>query len=245
MPALTGDPSERPVHVAIVARHTTGTQVTQLIPERQMRDGCVIRGRGLRIETVGNQASFAVVDLIDPGGRPLASGDPRPMAMDTCHAPDHKRSMLSDDELLALMRDPESDRVERKASASDMSRLREAVCAFANDLPGHQAPGVIVLGIKDDGSCADLTVDDELLKALAHMRDDGKIQPLPSVTVQRRTLGDCAVALVIVQPSDNPPVRVDGRTWIRVGPRRAQATAEEERRLGRELIKGIPLVMGL
>jgi ATP-dependent DNA helicase RecG len=41
----------------------------------------------------------------------------------------------------------------------------------------------------------------------------------------------CAVLAVIVQPSDNPPVRVEGRAWIRVGPRRAIATPEEERRL--------------
>lgn len=33
------------------------------------------------------------------------------------------------------------------------------------------------------------------------------------------------------EPSDNPPVKVDGRCWIWIGPRRAQATAEEERRL--------------
>ena len=34
-----------------------------------------------------------------------------------------------------------------------------------------------------------------------------------------------------VEPSENPPVKVDNRCWIRIGPRRAQATAEEERRL--------------
>jgi ATP-dependent DNA helicase RecG len=34
-----------------------------------------------------------------------------------------------------------------------------------------------------------------------------------------------------VEPSDAPPVRFQGRVWIRVGPRRAIATEEEERRL--------------
>ena len=37
--------------------------------------------------------------------------------------------------------------------------------------------------------------------------------------------------MIIVFPSPNTPVRFDGRTWIRVGPRRAIASAEEERRL--------------
>lgn len=39
------------------------------------------------------------------------------------------------------------------------------------------------------------------------------------------------MAVIIVEPSDAPPVRFRGRTWIRVGPRRAIATQEEERRL--------------
>jgi ATP-dependent DNA helicase RecG len=51
------------------------------------------------------------------------------------------------------------------------------------------------------------------------------------MTVQKRTLHHCEMAVVTVEPSDAPPVRLRGRTWIRVGPRRAVATAEEERRL--------------
>jgi ATP-dependent DNA helicase RecG len=39
------------------------------------------------------------------------------------------------------------------------------------------------------------------------------------------------VAVVVVEPSDYPPVRFEGRTWIRVGPRRATATYDEEVRL--------------
>jgi ATP-dependent DNA helicase RecG len=39
------------------------------------------------------------------------------------------------------------------------------------------------------------------------------------------------MAVVIARPSENPPVRLRGRAWIRVGPRRAIATPEEERRL--------------
>lgn len=39
------------------------------------------------------------------------------------------------------------------------------------------------------------------------------------------------MAVVIVEPSHMPPVRFKCQTWIRVGPRRAIATPEEERRL--------------
>jgi ATP-dependent DNA helicase RecG len=47
--------------------------------------------------------------------------------------------------------------------------------------------------------------------------------------VQKRNLKGCEVAVIIVEPSDAPPVRFRGRTYIRVGPRRAIATQEEER----------------
>lgn len=45
---------------------------------------------------------------------------------------------MNDRELDLLLNDLESDRVERKASISDRNVIRQAVCAFANDLPNHQ-----------------------------------------------------------------------------------------------------------
>lgn len=63
------------------------------------------------------------------------------------------------------------------------------------------------------------------------MRSDGNIQPFPIMTVQKKLLDGCEVAVLEVQPAYNPPVRFNGRVWIRVGPRRATATADEERRL--------------
>jgi ATP-dependent DNA helicase RecG len=138
---------------------------------------------------------------------------------------------MTDAELEVLLADLESDRVEPKSSASDHERIRETVCAFANDLPNYRLPGVIFVGVSDDGSCAGLNVTDELLTSLAGIRDEGKTLPFPSLTIQKRTLRGCEMAVVIVEPSDAPPVRFRGRTWIRVGPRRAVATAEEERRL--------------
>ena len=133
--------------------------------------------------------------------------------------------------LTRLLADLESDRVERKQSLSDREKIREAICAFANDLPGHRAPGVVFLGAKDDGACAGLAVTDALLLTLSDMRTDGNILPIPSITVQKKDLNGCHLAVVIVEPTDAPPVRLRGRVWVRVGPRRALATPEEERRL--------------
>ena len=132
-----------------------------------------------------------------------------------------------------MMVDPESDLVERKRSLSNSAaeKISRSICAFANDLPAHHRPGVIFVGAEDDGTCADITVDDKLLRRLAGLRDDGRLLPLPSMDVQRRTLGGCDVAVVIVQPSHHTPVRYEGRVWVRVGPTVRQASAEDELRL--------------
>ncbi|HXB71495.1 MAG TPA: RNA-binding domain-containing protein [Candidatus Acidoferrales bacterium] len=136
---------------------------------------------------------------------------------------------MTDEELERPLADVESDRSERKQSLADPDKVRQAICAFANDLPNHGAPGVLLIGAKDDGSCAGLAITDELLRTLADMRQD--IVPFPSITVQKRSLNHCEIAVVLVEPSDAPPVRYKGRVWVRVGPRRAIATPEEERRL--------------
>ena len=138
---------------------------------------------------------------------------------------------MTTQELEQLLQDIESDRVERKAGISDRDKIRQAICAFANDLPNHQLPGVVFVGVNDDGTCANLAITDELLLTLAGMRADGNIVPFPTMTVQKHTLNHCDVAVLVVQPSDAPPVRYNGRVWVRVGPRRAQATAQDERLL--------------
>ena len=136
---------------------------------------------------------------------------------------------MDQQELRLMLKDLESDLVERKASTSNPDRIRQAICAYANDLPGHHKPGVIIIGANDDGSCARLNVTDELLLQLSQMRDDGKIQPIPSITVEKRVINGCEMVVIVVNPSLAPPIRLNGVTWIRVGPRRAIATPEEEK----------------
>jgi ATP-dependent DNA helicase RecG len=148
---------------------------------------------------------------------------------------------MTDEALQTLLGDLESDRVERKSSISDMKKIRQAVCAFANDMPNHRLPGVVFVGVNDDGSCASLDVTDEILRTLSDVRSDGNILPTPDLTVQKREFGGCVVATVVVQPASRPPVRYDGRTWIRVGPRRAIATVQEETRLSeKSLVRSLP-----
>ena len=138
---------------------------------------------------------------------------------------------MTDAELLALLRDLESDCVERKESYSGdvREKARRAVCAFANDLPGHQRAGIIFIGARDDGSPAGLAITDELLQQLASIHDDGGVLPFPSLNVERRVLDDTEVAVVSVTPSQDVPVRYKGRVWVRVGPTTRLASPEDER----------------
>ena len=134
---------------------------------------------------------------------------------------------MTDAELTGLLFDLESDRCERKESAGDGDKIRQAICAFANDLPNHNAPGVVFVGVRDNGTVAGLAVTDQLLLTLSNMKSDGNITPFPSLAVRKIRVGSDEVAAVIVEPSDAPPVRFKGRVSIRVGPRRDFATQEE------------------
>ncbi len=137
----------------------------------------------------------------------------------------------SNDELEQMLRDLESDLTERKESlrGDASSTVREAVCAFANDLPNHRRAGVVFIGARNDGSPSFLTVTDELLLQLAAIKTDGNIVPLPTMTVMKRLLLGAEMAVISVEPGDSPPVRYKGRVHIRTGPRRAIASAQDER----------------
>lgn len=137
--------------------------------------------------------------------------------------------MLSQEELKGLLNSLELDRVERTSSTSNTDKFCQAICAFANDFPDHRQSGYLLVGVDDDGSPSGIEVTDKLLLNLAAIRSDGNIQPLPAMTVDKRDVDDKEIVVVEVLPSDLPPVRYRGVTWIRVGPRRAVATVSEEK----------------
>ena len=146
--------------------------------------------------------------------------------------------MLTEERLKELLSDLEADYVERIESVNKTPKFCQAICAFANDLPHHRSPGYLLIGVKDDGTLAGLTVTDELLKNLGAIRSDGNILPQPYMTVSKFSLGGGDVAVVEVFPSDLPPVRYNGSVFIRVGSRKAVANEQEERVLTERRIAG-------
>lgn len=105
---------------------------------------------------------------------------------------------LTDRELISLLDGIESDRAERKAAyRGDVpKKSRQAVCAFANDLPGHNQPGVLFIGAGDNGEPSGLAITEQLLLSLADMKTDGNILPLPVLSVEKRKLKGAEMAVV-------------------------------------------------
>lgn len=138
----------------------------------------------------------------------------------------------TDAQLEAMMTDLEADCSERKQSfkGDSPTKVREAVCAFANDLPGHGCPGVVFIGVHDNGTpMPEFVVTDELLRQLADIKTDGNVVPPPTLLVEKRMLSGAEVAVITVWPCDTPPVRFKWRIHVRWGPRRGLATAQDER----------------
>lgn len=144
--------------------------------------------------------------------------------------------MLTEYQLKAMIADNESDTAERTESTNNTDKFGQAICAFANDLPNHRRPGYLLVGVKDNGALANISVTDDLLKNLAAIRSDGNILPQPMMNVAKFSLEGGDVAVVEVHPSDLPPVRYKGRVHVRVGPRKATANEQEERTLSERRI---------
>lgn len=138
-------------------------------------------------------------------------------------------AMISREELLELIKDLESDRVERTTSFRE-EKLGQAVCAFSNDLPNHKKPGYILLGVEDNGNIAGITIGDEALQKLGDVRANGNVLPQPYLIISPIfSFQDGDVVVMEVHPSDFPPVRYRGRCYIRIGPRKGVASLQEER----------------
>lgn len=136
--------------------------------------------------------------------------------------------MLSNNKLRELLNTIESDNVERTISMTDMDKFGEAICAFANDLPNHRQPGYLIIGANDDGSLANLNITDQFLQTLSNFKN-GRILPIPVISVSRYELNGSALAIVEVLPAAQPPVRYKSKVHVRIGPRKSVANEAEER----------------
>ncbi|MBW7892575.1 MAG: putative DNA binding domain-containing protein [Chitinophagaceae bacterium] len=139
--------------------------------------------------------------------------------------------MITKEELEQLLPKLEQDRIEKTTSVNDAQKFGEAICAFANDLANHKLPGYLIVGAYDDGRKAGMKITEQNLQTLLSFRTDGRIVPPPSMVVSKFEFFDGELAVVEVQPHFLPPVRFNGRVYIRAGARRGIANEADERLL--------------
>ena len=93
-------------------------------------------------------------------------------------------------ELQDILKIDESYRIERTVSTGNMDKFQEAICAFANDLPGKRQKGYLLIGVEDGGRLSGLKVDDALMKKISGIRSDGNILPLPVMNTEKVSTPD-------------------------------------------------------
>ncbi len=147
---------------------------------------------------------------------------------------------MTEKELYEILASDESYRIERTVSTGNMDKFQEAICAFANDLPGSRKKGYLLIGVTDEGRISGLKVDDALMKKISSIRSEGNILPLPVMTTEKVSTAEGDVLVVEVTPSFDTPVRYRGRTFVRIGPRRDIASLEEERILAERCAASLP-----
>lgn len=147
---------------------------------------------------------------------------------------------MTTQELFEIIAMDENYRIELTTSTGDMDKFQEAICAFANDMPGSRKKGYLLIGVKNNGEIDGLKVDDDLMKKISGIRSDGNILPLPVMSTEKVVTANGDVLVVEVTPSFDTPVRYRGRTFIRIGPRRDIASAEEERILAERCAASLP-----
>ena len=152
----------------------------------------------------------------------------------------------SDEELRTLAGGPEGELVEWKNGFDDVGSksLRKSVCAFANDLPGHNKPGVVFVGVRDDGSLSGAEINDGLMKNLADIRDDPKFSAPLRLRPRPLPHKGGEIAALQVMPFPSPPMRYDQKVYVRIGPTSREAydgdlQALNERRRYRDICPDI------
>lgn len=113
-------------------------------------------------------------------------------------------------QLEALVKQGESTSLEFKKTTANLSAAMETVCAFLNSDRG----GIVLIGVKDDGTILGQDVTDRNLQDLA--TEIKRIEPLTKINVQYITLDTGKKVIVLsIDPGLRAPYTYDGRPFNR------------------------------
>ena len=129
------------------------------------------------------------------------------------------------DDLKALVRKGESDRVEFKRSTGQRTAAARTVCAMLNGLGGF-----VIFGVRDKGQVVGQQVSATTIEELAN--ELRRIEPPVFPDIETIPLKDNRVVIVVSVPGGGGPHTFDGRPYVRSGPTTIRMPREEyDRRL--------------
>jgi len=106
------------------------------------------------------------------------------------------------DDIEQILVKGESEKVEFKESLAALHGIKEAVCAFANDLNAQGLAGLVLVGVDKKGGVVGLVDGDSTQQRLAQIRVDGSITPTPSMSIHRFEVNGKVIFALEVLPSD-------------------------------------------
>ena len=135
------------------------------------------------------------------------------------------------DELRALVRKGESERVEFKRSTGQRTSAVKTVCAMLNGMGGF-----VVFGVTDNGEITGQHVSTKTLEELAN--EFRKIEPPAFPKIETIPLKQNKAVVVVSVTGGGGPYTYDGRPYVRHGPTTGQMPREEYNRLLFERLHG-------
>jgi hypothetical protein len=134
--------------------------------------------------------------------------------------------MLSDDEILAKLRDLEDSFIERKTEG-DSSDWLKTVVAFANTAPvGY--PSILFIGVRDDGSIQGLENPDSTQRAFARKVSAAYPEPYYWTRTLQSTGGHF---IAVVVPGSPARPHFAGKAFVRSGSQTVDASDEQFERI--------------
>jgi hypothetical protein len=130
--------------------------------------------------------------------------------------------MLSEKELLDLLRRTETHWIERKKSYH-LTDVREAIVAFANSVPEGQH-AVLFIGVGPDGKSAPVENADKKQRDIRRLAEDECFPPIRCNPTVVRDNGIEVIAVVVEYSPDRP--HFAGHAFIRVGSETKKASQE-------------------
>ncbi len=133
---------------------------------------------------------------------------------------------MTKSKIVKLIKQGESQRLEFKPSLSDINRITETICSFAN-----AQGGVVIIGINDTGDIEGIDIGKQTVERLTNSLVDN-LDPKVYPEIKVLTIDKKEIIIIEVKESSDKPHLASGKAFIRVGKTtKAMSRSEYEKHL--------------